>query len=56
MARRAREIAAATNRRVEDVVVGWLGRAGAEAPAEVLPDSEVLELAQGQWTRPTGRA
>lgn len=50
VARRARAVAAATNRRVEDVVVEWLGRAAADPPVEVLPDTEVMELANGQMT------
>lgn len=48
VARRARALATATNRRVEDVVVEWLGRAAAETPVEVLPDADVLELARGR--------
>lgn len=48
VARRARALATATNRRVEDVVVEWLGRAAADAPVEVLPDADVLELAQSR--------
>jgi hypothetical protein len=48
VARRARAVATATNRRVEDVVVEWIGRAAAETQVEVLPDAEVLELARGQ--------
>jgi hypothetical protein len=48
VARRARDLAAATNRRVEDVVVGWLERAAADPQVEDLPDSKVLELSQNQ--------
>lgn len=44
LARRARSLAAATNRRVEDVVVEWLGQIAAESPVELLSDAEVLEL------------
>src|SRR4051794_28811729 len=43
---RARTVAAATNRRVEEVVVEWLGRAAAETPIETMPDAEVLELSR----------
>jgi hypothetical protein len=50
VARRARAVATATNRRVEEVVVEWLGRAVADTPMEELPDAEVLELARGQMT------
>ena len=48
VAQRARAVAAATNRRVEDVVVSWLGRAAAEESVELLSDGEVLELARTQ--------
>lgn len=50
VARRARDVAAATNRRVEDVVVGWIERFAAEPPVEDLPDAEVLELSQSQMS------
>jgi hypothetical protein len=43
---RARSVAAATNRRVEEVVVEWLGRAAAETPVETMPDAEVLDLSR----------
>jgi hypothetical protein len=46
IARRARDLAAATNRRVEDVVIGWIQRVAADPPVEELPDAEVLELAR----------
>jgi hypothetical protein len=48
VARRARAVAAATNRRVEDVVVEWIGRGAAETPVETLPDADVLELTRSQ--------
>jgi hypothetical protein len=48
VARRARALAAATNRRMEDVVVEWLGRVAAEPEIEMLPDAEVLELTRSQ--------
>jgi hypothetical protein len=50
VARRARDLAAATNRRVEDIVVGWLERAAADPPVEDLPDIEVLKLARQQMS------
>jgi hypothetical protein len=46
IARRARDLAAATNRRVEDVVVGWIERVAADPPVEEIPDAEVLELSR----------
>ncbi|HKB05621.1 MAG TPA: hypothetical protein VKD90_25580 [Gemmataceae bacterium] len=48
VARRARALAAATNRRLEDVVVEWIGRAAADASVEALPDADIMELAHGQ--------
>ena len=50
LARRARSLAAATNRRVEDIVIEWLGQAAAESPVESLSDADVLELARSQLT------
>jgi hypothetical protein len=50
VARRARVVAAATNRRVEDVVVEWIERIAAESPMEDLPDSDVLELSRSQMS------
>jgi len=48
LARRARSLAAATNRRVEDVVVEWLGQVVAESRVESLSNAEVLELSRTQ--------
>ncbi|MSR54118.1 MAG: hypothetical protein EXS09_12625 [Gemmataceae bacterium] len=48
LARRARSLAAATNRRVKDVVVEWLGQVIAESPVEALSDAEVLGLSRSQ--------
>ena len=42
--RRAKEMAAHTRRRIEDVLVEWLDRAAAEPPVESLPDDQVLVL------------
>jgi hypothetical protein len=42
--RNAREVAARTQRRVEDVLTEWLGRAAAELPVDDLRDERVLEL------------
>ncbi|MBI3971437.1 MAG: hypothetical protein HY332_09120 [Chloroflexi bacterium] len=44
VAQSARAVAARTDRRVEDVLVEWLGRAAAEIPVESLPDDQVLAL------------
>jgi hypothetical protein len=52
VARRARAVAAATNRPVEEVVVGWIGRAAAEESVELLSDAEVLELARAKMSDP----
>ena len=43
-AQNARDIAAQTHRRLEDVLVGWLARATTELPVEQLPDDQVLAL------------
>jgi hypothetical protein len=44
LAQQARTLATASNRRLEDAVVDWIGRAVAEPPLEALPDVEVLAL------------
>jgi hypothetical protein len=44
LVRRARELAAATNRRFEDAVAEWIERAVADPPVEALPDDQVLSL------------
>ena len=44
VARSAREIAARTHRRLEDVLIEWLDRTSAELPVETLPDEQVLAL------------
>lgn len=44
LARRARALAAASNRRIEDAIVEWIGRAVGEPPVESLPDAELLSL------------
>jgi hypothetical protein len=44
LARRARAMAAAGHRRLEDAVVEWIRRAVAEPEVEALPDDEVLRL------------
>ena len=52
LARKARAMAASTNRRFEDAVVQWIERAVAEPDIEELSDAEVLGLSQGQWPEP----
>jgi|FLYN01.1.fsa_nt_gi hypothetical protein len=47
----AREVAATTHRRVEDVLVEWLDRASSELPVESLPDEQVLALCDLQMDR-----
>ena len=42
LARRARSVAAAGNRRLEDAVIDWISQAVAEPDIEALPDDELL--------------
>lgn len=44
LARRARALAAASNRRVEDAIVEWIGKAVAEPAVESLLDPELLAV------------
>jgi hypothetical protein len=44
LASRARALAAATNRRVEDAILEWIGQAVADPAIESLSDREVLAL------------
>ncbi|MGK7873791.1 MAG: hypothetical protein AB4426_10920 [Xenococcaceae cyanobacterium] len=44
LAQQAREIAALTERRLEDLLVEWIDRAITELPVESLPDEQVLAL------------
>jgi hypothetical protein len=46
LAAQARSLAAATNRRLEDAVVDWIGRAVTEPAVESLPDAELLALCE----------
>jgi hypothetical protein len=48
LAQRAKEIAALTNQRLEDVLVEWIDRASTELPVESLPDDWVLALCDMQ--------
>lgn len=44
LASRARAVAAATNRRLEDVVAEWVGRGAAESDVESASDKELLAI------------
>lgn len=46
LAERAQAIAAQTNRRMEDVLLDWIGRAAEDVPVEELPDDQVLALSE----------
>jgi hypothetical protein len=48
LAERARAVAAQTHRRLEEVLIEWLDRAGAEPAVELLPDEQVLALCDSQ--------
>ena len=50
VAQRAKEVAAHTHRRVEDVLVEWLNRNATDPPVESLPDNQVLLLCEMQMT------
>jgi hypothetical protein len=44
LAQQARALAVASNRRLEDALVEWIGRAVADPPVESLRDEELLAL------------
>ncbi|TAF10514.1 MAG: hypothetical protein EAZ77_03030 [Nostocales cyanobacterium] len=44
LAQKAKQIAAFTHRRIEDVLLEWIDRASHELPVESLPDEQVLTL------------
>ncbi|MEC4985134.1 MAG: hypothetical protein SAK42_13630 [Oscillatoria sp. PMC 1076.18] len=46
VAQRAKEIAAFTQKRLEDVLVDWLNYAIAELPLESLPDEQIIALCE----------
>ncbi|MEH2199016.1 hypothetical protein [Nostoc sp.] len=48
LAQRAKEIAAFTHRRLEDVLLEWIDRAITELPLESLPDEQVLAICDMQ--------
>jgi hypothetical protein len=48
LAQKAKEIAAFTHRRLEDVLLEWIDRAITELPVESLPDEQVLAMCDMQ--------
>jgi hypothetical protein len=48
LARRARAMAALTNRGLEEAVLDWIGRAVAEPPVEAISDEQLLALCESQ--------
>jgi hypothetical protein len=44
LSRRARRLAAAANRRLEDAVIDWISQVISEPDVEALPDDELLRL------------
>lgn len=44
LVQKAKEIAAFTHRRLEDVLLEWIDRASNELPVESLPDEQILSL------------
>lgn len=51
LAQRAAAVAQQTHRRVEDVLLEWLGRAASDVPIESLPDDQVLALANREMSQ-----
>jgi hypothetical protein len=50
LATSARAVAARTHRRMEDVLLDWLGQLAVEMPLEALPDEQILALRELQMT------
>lgn len=48
LARRARELAGAQNRSIEDAAVDWISQAVIEPPVETLPDAQILALCDSE--------
>ncbi|BBD66827.1 hypothetical protein NIES4072_58970 [Nostoc commune NIES-4072] len=48
LAQKAKEIAAFTHRRLEDVLLEWIDRTITELPLESLPDEQVLAICDMQ--------
>lgn len=51
LAQRAAAVAQQTQRRVEDVLLEWLGRVASDVPVESLPDEQVLALANREMSQ-----
>lgn len=51
LAQRAAAVAQQTHRRVEDVLLEWLGRAANDVPIESLPDDQVVALANREMSQ-----
>jgi hypothetical protein len=56
LAQRARAVAEQTHRRLEDVLIDWLGRAASDTPVTALPDDELLALADTHMSDPEQEA
>ena len=50
LAARAQAVAAQSHRRLEDVLLEWLGRAATDVPIDLLPDEQVLALRDQQMS------
>ena len=50
LAERAQAVAAQSHRRVEDVLLEWLGRAATDVPVDLLPDEQVLAMRDQQMS------
>ena len=50
VAERAQAVAAQSHRRMEDVLLEWLGRAATDVPVDLLPDEQVLALRDQQMS------
>ena len=52
----AQAVAVQSHRRVEDVLLEWLGRAATDVPVDILPDEQVLALRDQQMDEDQQRA
>lgn len=50
--RRARDEAKRSRRRLEDVVLGWLGQVASQRPMEDLPDADIVAICDLQLDQP----
>ena len=53
---RVQAVAVQSHRRVEDVLLEWLGRAATDVPVDLLPDEQVLALRDQQMGQDQQRA